>query len=53
MGWIAACVLVAFLLPMLGMLYVDILVAKNEAKDQIEKIEKLRREVEKLKRDKE
>jgi len=53
MGWIAACALIVFLLPLLGMLYVDILIAKNDAKDQIEKVEKLRREVEKLKRDKE
>jgi hypothetical protein len=50
MGWIAACVLVALLLPLLGMLYLDILETKNEAKQQIEKVEKLRRQIEQEKR---
>ena len=51
MGWIAASVLVGLLLPLLGMLYLDILDAKHEVKAQIEKVEKLRREIEKEKRD--
>jgi predicted ATP-grasp superfamily ATP-dependent carboligase len=51
MGWIAACVLVGMLLPLLGMLYVDVLQTKHEAKQQIEKMEKTRRELEKEKRD--
>ncbi len=51
MGWIAACVLVVLLLPLLGMLYLDVLEAKHDAKVQIEKVEKLRRQVEKEKRD--
>ena len=51
MGWIAACVLVVLLLPLLGMLYIDVLQTKKEAQQQIEKIEKLRRQVEKEKRD--
>jgi len=51
MGWIAACVLVVMLLPILGMLYVDVLQTKHEAKQQIEKMEKVRRELEKEKRD--
>lgn len=51
MGWIAACVLVILLLPLLGMLYLDVLQTKHEAKQQIEKVEKLRRQVEKEKRD--
>jgi hypothetical protein len=51
MGWIAACVLVVMLLPFLGMLYVDVLQTKHEAKQQIEKMEKTRREFEKEKRD--
>ena len=51
MGWIAACVLVALMLPVLGMLYLDILEAKHEVKTQTEKVEKLRREVEKQQRD--
>jgi hypothetical protein len=50
-GWIAACVLVGMLLPLLGMLYLDVLEAKHDAKVQIEKMEKLRRELEKEKRD--
>jgi len=49
-GWIAACLLVVVLLPLLGMLYMDVLQMKHEAKQQIEKMEKLRREVEKEKR---
>jgi len=51
MGWIAASVLVGLLLPLLGMLYLDILDAKHEVRAQIEKVEKLRREIEKEKRD--
>ena len=52
MGWIAACVLIGLLLPLLGMLYVDILETKHDAKAQIEKVEKLRREVEQQRKDK-
>jgi len=52
-GWIAACLLVIVLLPILGMLYMDVLQAKNEAKQQIEKVEKLRRKIERKDRDKE
>jgi len=51
MGWIAACFLVVMLLPFLGMLYMDVLQMKHEAKQQIEKMEKLRRQVEKEKQD--
>jgi len=50
MGWIAACVLVALLLPIGAMLYLDILEAKHEVKQQIEKVERLRRQVEQEKR---
>ena len=53
MGWIAACVLIAVLLPLLGFLYADILEVKHESKAQVEKVEKLRREVEKAQRNKE
>lgn len=52
MGWIAACVLVALLLPLGAMLYLDILEAKHEVKVQTEKIERLRRELERERRDK-
>lgn len=53
MGWVACCVLIAFLLPLGAMLYLDILDAKHEVKAQTEKIEKLRREIERKNRDKE
>ena len=52
MGWIAACVLIALLLPLGAMLYLDILEAKHQVKDQVEKVEKLRREIEREKREK-
>jgi uncharacterized membrane protein len=51
MGWVAACILVALMLPMLGMLYIDILEAKHDTKVQLEKVEKLRREIEKQRRE--
>jgi hypothetical protein len=53
MGWIAACVLFAIFLPLGAMLYLDILEAKHEVKAQVEKVERLRREIERSKRDKE
>lgn len=52
MGWIFAVILVAFFLPLGAMLYLDILDAKHEVKAQTEKIEKLRREIERKNRDK-
>jgi len=51
-GWIAALVLVGLMLPLLGMLYLDILEAKHEVKAQVEKVEKLRREIEQKQREK-
>jgi len=51
-GWIAACVLIALLLPLMAFLYLDILEVKNEARSQIEKVEKLRRQVEQKERKK-
>jgi len=53
MGWIAACVLFILLLPLNAMLFIDVLEAKHEVKAQVEKLERLRREVERSKRDKE
>jgi predicted ATP-grasp superfamily ATP-dependent carboligase len=53
MGWVAACLLVGMLLPLLGMLYIDVLQTKHEAKQQVEKVEKLRRQVEQKEREKE
>jgi len=51
MGWVAACILVVLMLPLLGVLYMDVLQTKKEAQQQIEKMEKLRRQVEKEKHD--
>jgi uncharacterized membrane protein YdfJ with MMPL/SSD domain len=51
-GWIAACVLVGMLLPLLGMLYIDVLQAKSEAKHQQEKVQKLIKQLEREKNDK-
>lgn len=48
-GWVAALILVGLMLPLLGMLYLDILEAKHEVKAQVEKVEKLRRELKKEK----
>ena len=53
MGWIAACVLVVLLLPILGMILFDTLEAKYEVKQQVEKVEKLRRQIEQKEREKE
>ena len=50
MGWVAACVLIALLLPVMGMLYLDVLEAKHEVKQQVEKVERLRRQIEQEKR---
>lgn len=52
LGWVLAMVLVAFMLPLLAFLYLDILEAKHETKQQLEKVEKLRREIERKNRDK-
>jgi ABC-type Fe3+ transport system permease subunit len=48
-GWIAACLLVVLLLPILGMLYIDVLQAKHEAKHQQEKVQKMIKELEREK----
>lgn len=51
-GWIAALVLVGLMLPLNAMLFMDILEAKHEVKAQVEKVEKLRRELEQKEREK-
>lgn len=43
---ISMVVVFALLLPLMGMLYLDVLEAKYEVKAQVQKLEKLRREVE-------
>lgn len=49
-GWIAAVVLVALMLPLLAFMLLDTLEQKQEVRQQLEKVEKLRREVEKKNR---
>jgi len=51
-GWIACCVLIALLLPLGAMLYLDILETKNQVKQEIVKVERLRREIEQKERKK-
>lgn len=51
MGWIAACVLVALLLPLGAMLYLDNLTISKRAEKNLEKTEKLQHQVEELKRE--
>ena len=51
MGWIAACVLVALLLPLMAMLYLDNLTVNKRAEKNLEKTEKLQHQVEELKRE--
>ena len=52
MGWIAACVLVIFLIPIMAMIFLETLEAKHEVKQQVEKVEKLRRQIENSERKK-
>ena len=49
-GWIFCCILIACLLPLGAMLYLDILEVKNEVKQEVEKVQKLRRQYEQEKR---
>ena len=51
-GWIACCVLVIVLLPIIGIILLDTLEAKHEVKQQVEKVEKLRRQIEQKEREK-
>lgn len=52
MGWVACCVLIALLLPLGGILYLDILEAKNETKRALQKLEKIEQRIERKERDK-
>ena len=52
MGWIAACVLLALMLPLGAMMYIDILEAKNETKRALQKLEKIEQRIERKQRDK-
>ena len=50
MGWVAACILIGLLLPLLGFLYVDILTAKKDVQIELTKVQELRRQIEQEKR---
>ena len=52
LGWVMAVILVALMLPLLAFMYLDVLETKAQAKQQLEKVEKLRREIERKNRDK-
>lgn len=52
LGWIVAVILVAFMLPLLAWMYLDVLVQKQEVKQQTEQIERLRRKIERKEDDK-
>lgn len=52
LGWVFAVILVALMLPLLAFLYLDVLTQKAEVRQQVEKVEKLRREIERKNRDK-
>lgn len=45
-GLLAMVVVFALLLPLIGMIYMDTLTAKEQTKQQYEKVEKLRKKVE-------
>jgi hypothetical protein len=51
-GWIACCILVIMLLPIMGIILLETLEAKHEVKQQLEKVEKLRRQIENSERKK-
>ena len=51
-GWIVSVVLVALMLPLLAFMLLDTLEQKQEVRQQLEKVEKLRREIERKNRDK-
>ena len=53
MGWIACCVLVILLLPIMGIILLDTLEAKHQVNQAVEKVEKLRRQIEQKEREKE
>jgi hypothetical protein len=52
LGWICAVVLVALLLPLGGMLYLDILQTQKDAEKMLRKLERLERQIERKEREK-
>ena len=53
MGWIACCVLVILLLPIMGIILLETLEARHEVKQQVIKVEKLRRQIEQKEKERE
>ena len=51
-GWILAVVLVALMLPLGAMLYLDILQTQKDAEKMLKKIERIERKIERKERDK-
>ena len=51
-GWIACCVLVILLLPIMGIILLETLEAKHQVNQQVHKVEQLRRKVENSERNK-
>ena len=53
LGWIMAVVLVALMLPLLAMMYLDNLKLNKQTEENLKKIERIERQIERKKRDKE
>ena len=51
-GWIMAVVLVALMLPLGAMLYLDVLQTQKDAERMLKKIERLEKQIERKERDK-
>jgi hypothetical protein len=52
-GWIAACVLVILLLPIMGIILLDTLEAKHQVNQQVIRVEKLRKQIEQKEKERE
>ena len=52
LGWIVAVVLVAFMLPLLAMLYLDNLKLNKQTEDSLKKLERIERRIERKQREK-
>ena len=52
LGWVMAVVLVALMLPLGAMLYLDVLQTQKDAERMLKKLERLERQIERKERDK-
>ena len=52
-GWIACCVLVILLLPIMGIILLETLEAKHQVNQQVIKVEKLRKQIEQKEKERE